>query len=77
MKKLSVYTREINSENYPFGLAKAIHFAVENDTKKSPLNRNYGILFATGEMTKNNTIIPLGIEDPCIYGLPDGSVGIC
>lgn len=76
MKKLSVYTREINSENYPFGLAKAIHFAVENDTKKSPLNRNYGILFATGEIASNNTIIPLGIEDPCIYGLPDGSVGI-
>ncbi len=77
MAKLSVYTREINNENYPFGLAKAVHISLEKDGNDVPLNRNYGILFAQGEISENNTIIPLGIDNPCIYRSSDGSFVIC
>ena len=77
MAKISVYTREINSENYPFGLAKAVHFSLEKDGNDVPLNRNYGILFAQGEISKDNTIIPLGIDSPCIYRADDVFFIIC
>ena len=77
MTKVKVYTRDINSENYPFGLAKAVHFSYEDKGANIALNRNYGILFALGEISQNNTIIPLGIDNPCIYRKPDGFIGIC
>lgn len=77
MAKLSVYTREINNENYPFGLAKAVHISVEKDGNEVPLNCNYGILFAQGEISNDNTIIPLGIENPFIYRTSEGSYVIC
>ena len=77
MVKLSVYTRGISSNDYPFGLAKAVHFAVEKDGQLIPLNRNYGILFTQGEISRDNTIIPLGIDEPHLFSLPDGMIGIC
>ncbi|MBO4290840.1 MAG: family 43 glycosylhydrolase, partial [Lachnospiraceae bacterium] len=66
-----------NCENYPFGLASAVHFSAQMEGETVLMNRNYGILFAQGEISQNNTIIPLGIENPHIYRLPDDSVGIC
>ena len=77
MARISVYTRDVRSEDYPFGLASAVHFAVEKDGKRMPLNRDYGILFVSGEISEENTILPAGIVDPRIYRLPDGSFGIC
>lgn len=77
MAKVSVYTREINREDYPFGLATAVHFSVETEKKNVQMNRNYGILFARGEIAEDNTIIPLGLEDPRIYRLDDNTLGIC
>ena len=77
MIKVKVYTRDINSENYPFGLAKAVHFSYEEKGSNTALNCNYGILFAPGEISEQNTIIPLGIDNPCIYRKSDGLIGIC
>ena len=77
MIKISVYTRDINSDNYPFGLAKSVHISVEKAGHFTPLNRNYGILFPEGEISESNTIIPLGLGEPRIFHMPDGSIGIC
>ncbi len=76
MAEISVYTREIN-DVYPFGLAKAVHISANIAGENIPLNRDYGILFAQGEISDENTIIPLGINDPRIFLFPDGNVGIC
>ena len=77
MAEISVYTRKINKENYPFGLAHGIHFAVRTNDTETCLNRNYGILFVKGEISSEDTIIPLGADEPGIYRMPDGSFGIC
>ncbi len=77
MAKISVYTRDINPKNYPFGLATSVHFIVEKDGVETPLNQNYGILFVQGEISKGNTIIPLGASNPRIYLQSDGTIGIC
>ena len=37
MAKISVYTRDINPKNYPFGLATSVHFMVEKDRVETPL----------------------------------------
>ena len=77
MVNISVYTREINNCDYPFGLAKAVHISVERGGQMIPLNKNYGILFTQGEISKDNTIIPLGLDEPRLFRLPDGVIGIC
>ena len=73
-EKVRVYTRDIDKDDYPFGLAKAVHFEVENEDDKgvrstTALNNNYAVLFAEGNISKDNTIIPLGIDDPIIFEL--------
>ena len=76
MSKLSVYTRELNIEEYPFGLSSSVHFSIENEGETVVLNNNYGILFTRGEITDKNTIIPLGIKDPVIFYDEDGTIVI-
>ena len=71
MYKLKIYTRELDSEAYPFGLASAVHFALEKDGERVALNHNYGILFAKGEISSENTIIPLGVENPVAFRMED------
>ena len=47
MTQLKVYTRE-PSEIYPDGLARSVHLSLLNaEGQEIPLNRNYGMLFAT------------------------------
>ncbi len=76
--KVYVYTRSADKENYPMGLASAVHFSWENeDGKREPLNRNYGILFAKGEITEKNTIKPYGIKNPKIIMMDNDEIGIC
>ncbi|MCR5503846.1 MAG: family 43 glycosylhydrolase [Lachnospiraceae bacterium] len=77
MTEITVYTRNINSDEYPFGLAKAVHFSIGKEGRRIPLNRNYGILFAPGDISEANTIIPLGIDEPRIYRSHDGSIMVC
>lgn len=76
MFRLVVGVRELDKEAYPFGLASAVHFALEKEGVRIDLNRNYGILFAEGEISKDNTIIPLGIEEPVVFLLEDDFLGI-
>ena len=74
--RLTVYTRETDADSYPFGLAAAVHFSVEKDGQLIALNRDYGILFAEGVISKENTIIPLGIANPTLFCMEDGFIGI-
>ncbi|MCR5177630.1 MAG: family 43 glycosylhydrolase [Lachnospiraceae bacterium] len=72
-----VYTRPVDKDSYPEGLANSIHLACsESEGEKKPLNKNYGILFAPGEISDDNTIIPMGIKDPCIFRMDDDAIGI-
>ena len=73
---IRVYTRPVNDENYPEGLARSIHFAYENDGESKPFHKNYGILFAEGRISGENTIVPVGVRNPGIFRMPDGTVGI-
>ena len=75
--RVYVYTREVNNDEYPDGLARSVHMAYETDEgERQVLNRNYGILFAKGEITEKNTILPLGVRNPKIFMMEDGVVGI-
>ena len=75
--KLIVYTRKTNEKSYPNGLARSIHFAVSRDGQHyQPLNQNYGILFAQGEIRSDNTICPKGVKNPVVFYMPDGGFGI-
>ncbi len=76
MSTLSIYTREADPEEYPFGLASAVHFSIEKEGKKISLNNDYGILFAKGEISGENTIIPLGIKEPVIFRMDADTLGI-
>ena len=59
--KLHVYTRPVDAEKYPAGLAHSVHLACEAaDGKVTPFNKNYGILFPQGRISDQNTIVPLG-----------------
>jgi hypothetical protein len=53
----------LNDENYPEGLARSIHFAYENDGESKPIHKNYGILFAEGRISGENTIVPVGVRN--------------
>lgn len=76
--KLHVYTRPVDAEKYPAGLAHSVHLACEAaDGKVTPFNKNYGILFPEGRISDQNTIVPLGIRDPALFQKEDGVIGIC
>ena len=76
MMRILVYTRTVNEEDYPFGLAASVHFAIEKEDKRIPLNKDYGILFVRGEISGQNTIIPLGIESPVIFRIDSETIGV-
>lgn len=74
---LKVYTREVDANCYPEGLAYGIHMAYSTDGKDYvPFNKNYGILFAKAEVDEKNTILPKGAKNPEIVALRDGSYGV-
>ncbi len=76
--ELSVYTRPVDDNAYPAGLANAVHFAYKNEKGESvPLNRNYGILFAAGSVTDDDTIMPVGVRQPVIFYTEEHKIGIC
>ena len=73
----SVYTRPVDPDAYPAGLANAVHLAYQRPGQaERPLNRNYGMLFARGYVSDEDTIVPLGVVDPVIFGMEDGWIGI-
>ncbi|MCR5769175.1 MAG: family 43 glycosylhydrolase [Lachnospiraceae bacterium] len=75
--KINVYTRSVNPDNYPEGLARSIHFScTDGQGQITAFNRDYGILFAKGRISADNTIVPLGIAEPRIFAMDDGFIGI-
>lgn len=75
---IHVYTRPVDPDSYPEGLARSIHLAFEApDTGRIPFHKDYGILFARGRISAKNTIIPAGIRNPGIFQDADGSFCIC
>ncbi len=73
-----VYTRPVNAENYPAGLANSIHIASKTgEADWKAFNKDYGILFAGGLISGNNTIIPMGVRNPGIVQMENGIIGIC
>lgn len=75
--RVRVYTRPVRPEDYPEGLARSIHIACFTEkTGERALNRNYGILFAEGTISPENTIVPMGIRNPGIFRMEDGAIGI-
>ena len=73
----TVYTKPADPETYPAGLAHAVHFAFQRPGEQpQPLNRDYGILFARGSISPEDTIVPVGVIDPAIFPMEDGWIGI-
>ena len=73
-----VFVRSVNAEDYPAGLANSIHIACKTgETEWQVFNKNYGILFAEGLISGNNTIIPMGVRNPGIFQMENGIIGIC
>lgn len=70
---IKVYTREPQDLGYPKGLAYSVHMACRlGDGEYRVMNKNYGILFAKGEISAENTIIPLAAKNPKIAVMEDG-----
>ncbi len=75
--RLLAYTRKASPRNYPEGLAQSVHFAYsKNGEGFQALHRNYGILFAEAEISREDTIVPKGVKNPRILCLPEGGYGI-
>ena len=76
-EQILVYTREAKRDSYPDGLARSVHFARSIDGKNfTPMNENYGILFAKGTLSPQNTIRPKCVKSPLIFKMKDGGYGI-
>lgn len=72
-----VYTRKVEKDSYPEGLAESVHFAVAEEGKEQcPWNKNYGMLFAKAEIADDNTIVPMGVRNPVIFKMDDGMIGV-
>lgn len=66
--KIKVYTTQIDKEKNPAGLANSIHLAYQlQDGSYRPVNNEYGLLFAKGDVTKQNVIVPKGFVKPKIF----------
>jgi len=75
--KLLAYTRTASSKDYPEGLAYSIHFAFsKNGEGFQALHQNYGVLFAEGEISGEDTIVPKGVKNPRLFQMPGGCYGI-
>ena len=75
--EIRVYTRDVQPGCYPEGLARSVHIACRTESGDwEPLNRNYGILFAEGLISQQNTIVPMGVRNPGVFRTADGSIGI-
>ena len=74
---IHVYTHPVNDDWDPEGLARSVHLAFESeDTGIVPFNRDYGILFAEGRISPDNTIVPLAVRNPGIFRAEDGTICI-
>lgn len=62
---------------YPAGLAYAVHLEYSRPgEERQQLNRDYGILFAKGAVSPEDTIVPVGVVNPLLFDMEDGWIGI-
>lgn len=74
MVQLRVYTREA-TEIYPDGLAYSVHMSLRSASgAETPLNRNYGLLFASAVIDEHDRICPRFLSDPRVAPADDGWV---
>lgn len=74
MGRIFTYTRVPEETLYRPALAGSVHLAWSLDGERyEPLNQNYGMLFATGAVTEQNTIAPKALRDPRILRRADGA----
>ena len=74
----SVFTKPVDPVDYPAGLACAVHFSYRRPGQEAqPLNRDYGILFARGTVSPEDTIVPVGIRNPGLFSMEGSWIGIC
>lgn len=74
---LKLYTRQPDEDSYPWELASSVHMSYSMDGKDfTPLNRNYGILFAKACIGQDNTIMQRGIKNPRLFSMGEGWYGI-
>lgn len=70
---IKVFTREPQTVGYPNGLAYSVHMACcLGDGEFQEMNKNYGILFAAGEISPDNTIIPMALKNPRLVVWEEG-----
>ncbi len=75
---LSVYTREVDVDCYPAGLANSVHFSYKTEAgEEKVFHKNYGILFMNGAITSENTIAPRGVKNPMLFAMEDNTYGVC
>lgn len=74
---IKVYTRQPDKDCYPGGLAYSVHMATSRDGRVyTPMNRNYGILFAKARILADNTLLPQNVTEPRIFCDGEGYFGI-
>ena len=74
---IAVYTRIPEETLYRPALAHSVHFAWSEDGAQfTPLNQNYGMLFAQGTVNVDNTIASKALKDPRIARHADGTYRI-
>ncbi|MBR3105612.1 MAG: family 43 glycosylhydrolase [Clostridia bacterium] len=74
---ISVSTKPVDPALYPAGLAQAVHISYQRPGEApQPLNRDYGILFARGAVSAEDTIVPVGVCNPSIFAMADGWISI-
>lgn len=69
---IKVYTRQADDNGYSNDIAASVHIARVTETGDAePFNNNYGVLFAKGAVTADNTIKCKGLKNPSIYRAAD------
>jgi GH43 family beta-xylosidase len=75
--KILVYTRTPIRNMYSSHLAYSVHMAYSSDGYAyKALNQNYGIVFASATISKDNTINEKGLKKPYLFYTADGKYGI-
>lgn len=75
--KILVYTRTPIKNVYSSHLAYSVHMAYSDDgTVYTPLNKNYGIVFATSTIAPDDTINEKGLKKPYLFYTADRKFGL-
>lgn len=74
--KILIYTRKPKDE-YTESLSNSVHLAYSDGINDfTPLNENYGILFALADIDEVNVIHEKGLKSPYLFRTVNGSFGV-